>query len=267
MKKFYKYYTFNDNFWNSLKESYFWMTDPTDLNDPFEAYVEYYTNASNEEKIEWAINRKLIKPGINNLSEEQCLKIAESVLTYQQTKRNEYELKERKSFGICALTTKPQNLLMWSHYGNSHRGICLGFESIEEGGEYFLPLENDLKIPLYRVKYKKFSSRYDFLKEDIIEYKNCIFEKHPNWSYENEYRLVMVNGEYLDNKQLRKTYYQKKCLSEVVFGCKTSADDINAFLNTINAFGIKLKKIRKLKLNPKSMRLVYDKDFSIERIK
>src|ERR1035437_8762048 len=34
-----------------------------------------------------------------------------------------------KTFGIISLTPKPLNYLMWSHYADSHRGFCIGFDS------------------------------------------------------------------------------------------------------------------------------------------
>ncbi|MBT2620300.1 DUF2971 domain-containing protein [Chryseobacterium sp. ISL-6] len=34
-----------------------------------------------------------------------------------------------RNFGIYSLTTKNSNLLMWSHYGNSHKGFCIGFNT------------------------------------------------------------------------------------------------------------------------------------------
>lgn len=33
-----------------------------------------------------------------------------------------------KSFGVLSLSEKPDDILMWSHYSNSHNGICLEFD-------------------------------------------------------------------------------------------------------------------------------------------
>ena len=33
-----------------------------------------------------------------------------------------------KRFGILSLTSKPDNITMWSHYADSHKGICVGLD-------------------------------------------------------------------------------------------------------------------------------------------
>lgn len=34
------------------------------------------------------------------------------------------------TFGALSLTTDRSNDLMWSHYSNSHRGICIGLDKL-----------------------------------------------------------------------------------------------------------------------------------------
>lgn len=33
-----------------------------------------------------------------------------------------------RNFGVLSLTRNPLNALMWSHYGDDHRGVVLGFD-------------------------------------------------------------------------------------------------------------------------------------------
>jgi hypothetical protein len=39
---------------------------------------------------------------------------------------------ELEKFGVLSLTARPQNTIMWSHYANVHKGICIGFERSPE---------------------------------------------------------------------------------------------------------------------------------------
>ncbi|MGL1890003.1 MAG: DUF2971 domain-containing protein [Spirochaetaceae bacterium] len=93
----------------------------------------------------------------------------------------DYDLWKLKSkdIRIVALTTEQNNTLMWSHYGDSHNGICISYK--------ITSLPNN--IGWNNVKYV--SPHID--KNKIIEeyglFDAGIFVKHNSWKYENEYRL------------------------------------------------------------------------------
>ena len=79
--------------------------------------------------------------------------------------------------GILSFTTDPFNLLMWSHYGASHKGAVVRFKV--EKTEY----KNFLKV-----QYVKNRSELSILNEPILV-------KSYHWSYENEYRRVFDSSE------------------------------------------------------------------------
>lgn len=37
------------------------------------------------------------------------------------------------TFGLVCMSTTWQSPVMWAHYGDKHKGVCLGFEVIEHG--------------------------------------------------------------------------------------------------------------------------------------
>ena len=85
--------------------------------------------------------------------------------------------------GISCFTPHPDKMLMWSHYGDQHRGICIGFDSDELKKNV---IKNSEGHALFS----------DFRK---VEYTNCrpkhgdensIYKKSLEWQYEDEYRLV-----------------------------------------------------------------------------
>jgi hypothetical protein len=85
--------------------------------------------------------------------------------------------------GVSCFTPHPDKLLMWSHYGDQHRSVCVGFDS-----EILLESapKNSEGNPLYteirKVQYTSFRPN----EED----KEAIFIKSEEWSYEDEYRIV-----------------------------------------------------------------------------
>lgn len=40
---------------------------------------------------------------------------------------NYYFNKIQKEIGVYCLTTVPDSILMWSHYANNHKGVCLEY--------------------------------------------------------------------------------------------------------------------------------------------
>lgn len=111
--------------------------------------------------------------------------------------------------GICSFSRVNDNLLMWSHYGNAHNGLCYGFdkalliESIWKGisatGETYYE-HGDV---LYT------SSPPNVIGEKFEDYqaKDIIFHKSLGWAYEQEYRIVATPRKAkFDSKALKKVF-------------------------------------------------------------
>lgn len=87
--------------------------------------------------------------------------------------------------GISCFTPHPDKMLMWSHYGDQHRGVCVGFdtdsliENIEINNEGY-PLCSTFK----KVEYTNERPKRDD--------EDSVYKKSLEWQYEDEYRLVSV---------------------------------------------------------------------------
>jgi len=102
----------------------------------------------------------------------------------------------------------PRNNLMWSHYGDSHRGICLQFQVFR----YPLILRR-----LVRVSYSDSFPEINWISPDFEQ--ECLYaatNKHSRWSYENEWRHIQLNsaGSYL--------HFEPSLLSGIVLGANIS---------------------------------------------
>lgn len=101
---------------------------------------------------------------------------------------------ETHKTGIFSLCEDANNNVMWSHYGNSHKGFCVGFNV----SELFNVFKDSF---LGRVLYKdNFPNIHDIKKciinndYDTIDELN--FTKSKEWEYEKEYRFKKIK---LDN--------------------------------------------------------------------
>jgi hypothetical protein len=82
-------------------------------------------------------------------------------------------------YRILCLSSKPDSVLMWSHYADKHRGLCLEFgtDNEEFSGAY--------KIE-YCDKYPALNLTDDSLEHNLL----ALVTKSAIWSYEDEYRVI-----------------------------------------------------------------------------
>lgn len=127
---------------------------------------------------------------------------------------------------MTCLTKIENNLLMWAHYANNHKGICVGYE-----------IKIDSDILLKKIKYtgmeiKRKNSEDIFENmEKILTLGDSFFIKHKNWSYENEYRIV-----HLDSSTL---YYNNVVVKEIIFGLECLEDNKLKIFNILKEKNIK----------------------------
>jgi hypothetical protein len=88
-------------------------------------------------------------------------------------------------YGIISLTETKDNLLMWSHYADQHRGMVIEFDVSHP---FFCSThsENALTGNTRRVLYRK--ERLNELGDYLLE---PYFHKSDEWAYEKEHRLLL----------------------------------------------------------------------------
>jgi hypothetical protein len=135
----------------------------------------------------------------------------------------------RNRFGIFSVSKKNDDILMWSHYGDSHQGICLGYgvKDLLDGlaasyaGTIFAgPVIYSSDRP--RMDY--FSWLMPFAKQRFLletYLMTCLFTKFREWSYEQEYRFVRFPRDPL--APIQQTFTSLP--SEFYFGCHASASN------------------------------------------
>ncbi|MDE1311747.1 DUF2971 domain-containing protein [Vibrio aestuarianus subsp. cardii] len=85
-----------------------------------------------------------------------------------------------KDHGIISFTEEKDNLLMWSHYADEHRGMVIEFDTEHS---FF---NSDANYKLLPVMYRK--SRLNKLGKHLME---PYFHKSNEWAYEKEHRLLL----------------------------------------------------------------------------
>lgn len=152
-----------------------WFAKADTLNDPFEANA----SLANIMKAVWEHY-----PLSANLRVKYEEAIRESLLT----------------LGICSFSKARKNQLMWSHYADEHKGICIGFKEdyLKQNGIKFFPsnIEYQDNYPfddiINRINFfekEKILNGLDSIAGDIL--LSILTTKYTSWKYERERRLIV----------------------------------------------------------------------------
>jgi hypothetical protein len=117
-----------------------------------------------------------------------------------------------KKYGLLCFSKVWSNSLMWSHYADRHRGICLGFD---------MPQSELIHVDYnaHRMIDNKGVLRVDSpVDERII--KTCLGTKYASWLYEQEVRRIeSLQDKEMDDQERRYTRFSAELnLVEVIIG-------------------------------------------------
>lgn len=132
-----------------------------------------------------------------------------------------------RSFGILCLSRNWDNLLLWSHYADGHRGVCLGFDIVESPSVIDLRYQPNLIQPDELLEALKDPTKGT----DVV--MRMLTTKHEGWSYEQEVRVFSDLNDPPENGRHFFGFRQDFKLREVITGVKCCAErvaDIRAVL-------------------------------------
>ncbi len=178
-----------------ITEKKIYFTSADKFNDPFDCNIPLRYDLLLEEDQLSVIKRYIleIQPNINP-TELNTLAEKGHEKGYLNSQENiERALKKlRNVIGIFTATKTYKNILMWSHYANSHSGYCVGF-NLPKLLLFFKKLKNDRRITItepVKVVYKnKYPIYLPNVSDDDDSYIKPFVTKSKLWKYEDEYRI------------------------------------------------------------------------------
>jgi hypothetical protein len=142
--------------------------------------------------------------------------------------------------GVVCFSENNANLLMWSHYADSHKGICLIYESEER------PILKWKKYNYYKIKYRQ-NREIDVLK---VGFENAFFSllttKSPDWEYEKEHRLITIKGPGPQKSRMAS-------IKGIILGARIKENSIDI----LSAFFDALKELNQKRANSPSFKYYY----------
>ena len=171
-----------------ITKSELYFANPLSFNDPFDCRPVFQIKAENTEikryydgvlKRQAAhLNREARRAEAKRVAVDKDRKLT-NPQNLEEFKRS-YDSTVTARVGMLCLSEVPDDPLMWSHYADSHRGICLAF---------------DWRDPFFaaaqQVRYAKQRPAINPVfhdNETMLEH--ALLTKSDHWSYEREWRIV-----------------------------------------------------------------------------
>lgn len=231
----FRYRSYNEFTLKEILYDELWFSSVENLNDPFE--FPFFFNRDykydywdllriyTECKIR-TIDQIITLNKNDDLSPEKQLNLIDDLIT-------ELESNIRKDIlesNVCCFTKKSNNSLMWSHYADGMRGLCIAYDQdlLSEANVTWEKIEyvnliKKMHISDCRVEETDKSTNDHYHAKIIFDhndlYKYSYF-KHLNWKYEEEVRSVITkfDDKHIVNGQVWKI--KENTIKGVIVGYK-----------------------------------------------
>jgi hypothetical protein len=169
-------------------------------------------------------------------------------LKTREARRSFYGFKKKMAskFGLICFSKHWENPVLWSHYGEKHAGICLGFDVPNTQLQKIDYSAERLKIAI-----DKTGGSIELNEESM---KKLLFTKFEHWQYEEEFRVyTSLEEKYKKTGLYFKDFDKNLVLKEVIVGpmCDVTYEDIIDNIGETNNI-----KIIKARLAFKSYRVI-----------
>lgn len=200
---FYKFHFINENLFELLETNAFWACEATELNDPYDCNFELHTN--------FIKSKYLNSLGLEAIPEAKSVEDLNKAKNIFLSVLNEEFLRAvQKDYisglGVCCFSTNPLSELLWSHYAESGKGVCLKFSFRNEDG---------FEKKIVQVSY---ANRNIVVKNEMDRFK-ALFQKRVAWAYEEEWRVLDTPG---------KIPFSISSLVKIIISPRTQKDKIDS---------------------------------------
>ena len=244
-KRLYKYRDFGNRTLDMVVSDNVYYADPSTFNDPLDTRPSLETNLDEAElekilrsfverrtSVDMSAAAKTIKyrgpktmDHIKRHSRRQADQLIEEIKFHAMDPEYdsedqqrlllghyiEVELLRQYDKGIVSLAERATCPLMWSHYGDQHRGVCIGYSVPVNAAGDLHKVEYGGSRLVAASKVAAMLSGDDVARGQVDE--AVLLRKARSWGYEREWRLIGPRG--LQNSPLE--------LEEIIFGMRCEA--------------------------------------------
>jgi len=233
-----------DRLAQTLEDRTIYCASPNEFNDPWDCKPFFNTEIlndpdENEKHVAWAAeicsrrtpmaekDIEAMKESLRNDPARAATLITEISDSLGPTIAQRYR--------VYCLGPDVGSLLMWAHYADSHRGVCLEFS-----------LRNTVMCSALKCEYLKEFPVLRLHSDEVEDGLRVLLAKADPWSYEKEYRIVaqereqaIVQGTLMTDKGFLKL--PEGALVSVIVGCQGDFEKVSKLVQVL-APEVKVKR-------------------------
>jgi len=254
MTPLYRYISLNSNvnferFFKLLNENKLYFSSPKYFNDPYDAKIHFADGSVEEIENYLLFTHKRKYP---NDSDEKVLRLIRArPPKYNSSWIRETSIKELDpsfdKLGVVCLSENNNDILMWSHYSDAHRGICLEFDKdIIDSSKWFIG-KVDYPEDNHYVDFKVFR---EAIENNEKAFRTFLLRKSFHWVYEKEWRIIVGlkamdenSSKNAEDKQFLPCH--EKMLTGIILGMKTPDTLKQTFSQLVQNKSIKLYEAKR----------------------
>lgn len=200
----------------------YYFSSPNGFNDPFDSWCKIIADGTDDEFLK-LFEKHGSQNGHKMLEQYRSANYITKNKLLKETLRISLE-----TVGVFCLTELNDNLLMYSHYADSHKGMCLQFTFDEEHSK-----------KLRKVVYSHDSTlvKINVFKREYTEH--VIMNKSNIWEYEREWRFIHL---FKKGTTDRFFSFPPGFLTGIIFGCKTPSKDEEMLRSVMKSRAVKFYK-------------------------
>jgi len=244
----YKYREYSSRTLTMLANNELYFAASNLFNDPFDcrARKDFEFNDDNDFIEKWAgleSNRQRItieaaKSYLSDIVSDQSKKDK-----FIEEQSNYFQKVVLQSFGICSFSQVNNDILMWSHYTNSHYGLCLMFErSPENMLQNAKPIDYPEDDDFPYINY--WHENPDDLLDEVVK---IILTKSKHWGYEKEWRIIQRPTDNTPSYKGHIVKYPKEMLTGIIFGYRMSNNERSTIKSVLSHHSIQYYEAKPVK--------------------
>ncbi len=243
-----------------IEDNEIWFADIDSLNDPFEMFYNIDSGVHEEniheffEIIHAAYNDRFAFSNLEAFTKTldvnsilllldyiPKLSSSERALTVRLITENMAQTQElaiqriKKDTKVFCCSTINSHPLLWGHYADGMRGICIEYDFNKQNQEPYFGFCNvnyqDLPLSINLLHFMKNNQVIDDYSEDIFGTKNIA------WKYEREFRLLASNGHWKGNK----LKLSDNVIKSITIGEFIAPNALDELLKSVSGKDIELK--------------------------
>jgi hypothetical protein len=237
----YKYRPFNEFTLDIIASNNIFFPKPSIFNDPYDCKIEIDKKVSLDDYIKimrydaakYLVSKDLLENEIVKIKNTGT--VPSEFIEKLSIGIDEYH-NENQGMGVLSLSSDQKNILMWAHYADDHKGICIELERTDENNLG----RNDVTQPVkYLVGYPRIKA-IDFITAPAgSATRKMLWSKSKDWEYEKEWRMLNTKG--------NETMPLPGKITSIIIGMRMPERNINIIRQLIKGSDIKLRLAEMLK--------------------